>query len=120
MSLNWNFKTDKIGEWLQVDFVKGKKYETNMRLYSGNALLIGCIENDEDNTYSVNTFFCDKEHMKNCLGLTKGYDNIYNHIQYNKITLFKEYRYTKDIVNAFIKAKFDNTIEIQIIQKGDR
>lgn len=120
MSLNWNFKTDKIGEWLQVSERNGKIYETHMRLYSGNALLIGCIEDDEKDTYSVNTFFCNKDHMRNCLGIAKNFDNIYNHYQYNKITLYKEYRYTKDIVNAFIKAKFDNVIEIQVIQKGDR
>ncbi len=112
MSLNWNFKTDKIGTWEETGY-NGNKITFN--LYSGNALLIALYETDD--TYSLQNFYCDKDHMKNCLGLTKGYENIHKDVIDLILTLRADYRYTKDIVSAFAKADFNNEITIKILPK---
>lgn len=113
--LKWDFKTDKIGT-ISYNYFDKKLIVNN--LYSGNALMIECAEWEQEGKelYQVCSFWADKEHLKNMLGINKGYENVYNSGYKNlKITLLRKYRGTKDIVNAFIKAKFDENIQIEIV-----
>lgn len=113
MSLNWNWKEDKVGTWTE----KHGDMENTYNLYSGNALLIMIAEWNEDgiDKYQVASFFCDKDHMKNCLGLNKDYkQNIYCE-SLIKIELSAGYRNTPFILQQIAKAKFDNPVEIKLL-----
>lgn len=110
----WDFKADKIGTISYTYFEDLIVHN----LYSRNALIIECAEWEKEGKelYKVCSFWADKEHLKNMLGINKGYNNVYNGGYKNlKITLLRKYRGTKDIVNAFIKAKFDENIQIEIV-----
>lgn len=123
MALNWRWE-DKCGEATIVDI---ENREHTLNLYEGNAFLIFLREYEEDghNMYSLWSFWADKEHMKNCLGLNKkkGYtSNIYEYgsskivkMRFNK----DKCRYLKDITTALVQA-FDNiNIEIYKENKDD-
>lgn len=77
-----------------------------MSLYQGNAELIFIYET-EDN-YSMVSFWADRDHMKNCLGLNKGTDNIYLDEAGIKIIEFTFYkvmvRDLPQIITAIVKA----------------
>lgn len=113
MALKWDWDK-KIGT---VDIFNYDEVRT-YQLYQGNAFLIMLWEYEEDGKelWNMHNFFLDKEHAKNCFGLTKDYpDNIFNtkHYQIRKIRINKaKYKYTKDLVDMLIKA-FDN-ISIEI------
>lgn len=67
MALRWDFKTDKLG-WYEDR--QTKELEANnqfVRLYDGNALMIACWENDNNDNYWMHSFFADEKHAKNCL-----------------------------------------------------
>lgn len=108
MALNWDWDK-KIGT---VDIFNYDEVRT-YQLYQGNAFLIMLWEYEEDGKelWSMHNFFVDKEHAKNCFGVTKDYpDNMFNtkHYQIRKIRINKaKYKYTKDLVDMLIKA-FDN------------
>lgn len=111
MALRWDWKKDKVGTWKQKD-KEGNEYCYN--LYSGNALLIMIWENNDNNTYQVCDFFLDKNHLKNCFGLTKEYkENIYANYSIS-VELDSNYKYTPDIAFALCKAKFNDDIIITI------
>lgn len=114
MAIQWHWD-EKIGTVDIFNYDEVKTYS----LYQGNAFLIIIYEftgDDGKDKYQMHGFFGDKEHAKNCLGLSKGYDdNIYNseYEQIRKIRINKaKYKYTKDLVDMLIKA-FDN-ISIEI------
>lgn len=73
---SWN---EKCGEM--------KMCEHSVNLYEGNALMIMIEEGSEK--YQVWSFFADKEHAKNCLGLNKGHENIYADCPWKKLTLYR-------------------------------
>ena len=113
MALQWNWE-DKIGEAVVFNYDK----EVTYTLYDGNAFLIMLYEytdNEGNEMYSMGNFFVDETHAKNCLGISKGYDNMFNSEYYKlkSIRLNKnKYTYTKKLVDLLIKA-FDNiTIEL--------
>lgn len=68
-----------------------------------------------DDYWTPPLFFNDEVHMKRCLGLNKGYDDIFEGIDL-KLTLFRnkwdktEFR---KILNAFAQRKGNTTIEIR-------
>lgn len=113
MAVTWNW-SEKIGTIDIFNYDEVRTYQ----LYKGNCFLIMLWEYEEDgkDMWQMHGFFADKEHAKNCFGLSKGYDeNIYNtkYEQIRKIRINKaKYRYTKDLVDMLIKA-FDN-ISIEI------
>ena len=109
--LRWDWNNDKVGTWTE----KHGDKEFTYNLYSGNAVLIMIAEWEENGTekYTVSNFFCDKEHMKNCFGLNKGCDNIFED-NLKEITIKQDYRYTKDIIQCIAKAKFTNNIVITL------
>lgn len=118
MALYWDWK-ESVGD---ATFEVNNEREVRITLYEGNALLIMLQEYQEDgeDMYNMFGFWVDKAHMKNCLGLAKGYDNSYDsdYIRLKKIRLNKtKSRNYKDIITALVKA-FDN-IEIEIYSEGE-
>lgn len=110
MSLNWSFKA-KVGEAV----IQQGDREYSLNLYQGNAFLIFLSEWEEDGVgkYQLWSFFADKAHAKNCLGLSKGYDGIFDDTKIVKIRLNKKkYSYIKDLVEMLIKAFDEIQIEI--------
>lgn len=107
MSINWNWK-DKIGELVIDNY--GKEYTINVYECNGLAVFIHEWEENEIEKYELYGFFADENHMKNCLGLTKGYENMYANT-FKKITL-KQCKTTIKLLQAFVKAKWENDIEI--------
>ena len=81
--LNWDF-TKRIG---YVDVERGSQKE-RWNIYQGNAFAIMCWENDTQ--YQLMTFWADEQHAKNCLGLTRGYSNLYN---YDKFEFYLDGNY---------------------------
>ena len=118
MSVNWNWDA-KCGEFTlnQVMDAEGNRKDFNISIYNGNCMAVFLHEFVEDGNekYTFFGFFSDKEHARNCLGLSKGSDNIYDNgwqtitkVRLNK----KKCRYFKDLVTLFAQA-FDNiTIEV--------
>lgn len=74
MALNWHWKEDHIGKVYHKSLDTGKEWVND--LYTGNALMIEIWQDDKQ--YCLHSFFCDEEHAKNCLGLNKGHENIFN------------------------------------------
>lgn len=103
MALNWQWN-DKMGE---CTYENGHK--TN--LYKGNALTIA-IHEHEDNTYTLAWFACDTDHLKNMLGITKGYDNVFKHFGIVELRLDTKYKETEKIIQLFAKAKMKIKIEL--------
>ena len=124
MSLNWKWD-EKCGEATFTDTYAGDNRTYTVNLYEGNAYLIFINEYTEDGVdkYSLSTFWADKEHMKNCLGLNKkgGYtENIHNkeYCRLVKIKLNKKKcRHVKETIAALVQA-FDN-LEIEIYTEED-
>lgn len=120
MALHWEW-SEKCGEVTLVQMHEGEEdREFKLSLYTGNACLIMLNEWEENGeTYwSMSSFWADKQHMKNCLGLNKkgGCDrNIYS-TPYQKWTRIKlnkkKCRYFKDIVAALAQAFDDLIIEV--------
>ena len=116
MALNWKWD-EKCGEAV---IQQGEK-EFTVNLYQGNAFLIFIHQYTDDEgqeMYNLYTFFLDKEHMKNCLGLNRkeGYGgNMFDEggCKLKKIRINKaKYPYTKDLVQTLVQAFDDLTIEI--------
>ena len=123
MAIRWDWK-EKCGEATFLDRLHKageEDKEFTVSLYTGNCTLIMLYEwkdKDGETLWNMFSFWADKNHMKNCLGLNKkeGYtDNDYNSGYYKmtKIRLDKaKCRYINDIVPALTKAFDDLTIEI--------
>lgn len=103
MSLNWEWKK-KMGE---CHYANGAV----ANLYQGNALVIAVCEY-EDDTYQLAWFACDENHMKNMLGLTKGYDNDFRYFGITKLRLNVSYPNTSKLVTLIAKAKMPINIEL--------
>lgn len=118
MALHWQWKNKCGIATFKAAWDNDKLFDVN--LYEGNATLIFVNEFIEDGVekYNVFSFFADDNHMKRCLGLSKGYENIFadghnnvlKKIRFNKKKMGKAN--LNKLVSAFAKA-FDNiTIEI--------
>lgn len=113
MALTWEW-SKRIGRarfWHENE-------ELILNLYQGNAFLIFMKEWYEfgKEKYELWSFFADKRHAKNCLGLDKQYNrNIFDdgdiRLHYIEINT-KEYAYTKDLVELLTKAYKDLTIRL--------
>lgn len=114
MSLNWNWK-DKIGEMKIRDW-KDENNSFTVNIYKCNGLAVFLYEFNDDGVekYTMWGFFADKEHMKNCLGLNKGTENIYSReILELRMSKCKE---QETMFQAFSIAQFEQDISL-IIQK---
>jgi len=103
--LRWDF-TKRIG-YCDVEDLKGKKSRFN--LYEGNAFMIMLWENDEK--YELITFWADEQHAKNCLGLSKGYDNVYTTWKEMTFWLDGNYEVVYKIAKILKKANIHFTID---------
>ena len=124
MALYWEWNA-KVGEAIFTDKrFENETHETKVDLYRGNAYLIFIYMNNEDNTYNLYSFFADKEHAKNCLGLSKQYhygENIFeDDVSMTSITIYKD-RYgnkeTADLVKLLTQAF--SSLDISIRQSPD-
>ena len=102
MSLNWEWK-DKMGT---CTYENG----TKCNLYRGNAFTIAIHEDGE--YYNLVWFAADETHMKNILGLNKGYENIMKKWGITELELNTEYKETAKIVNLMAKAKMKVTVKL--------
>lgn len=110
MALRWDFEKDYYG-FMEVKAREDSK-PFKVRLYDGNALMIACSEEDENKTYTVWCFFLDEAHAKNCLGLSKGYENI---LDYEISLTLNNSKNAKKIAQLFAKAKFSKDLTIKIL-----
>lgn len=107
MAYNWDWNR-KMGE------IYYDKFHYN--LYQGNGVMIAINEwtdeKDGAEKYQVVWFFCDKDHMKRCLGLVKGsYDMFEGNV--DKLVIYKDRcSYLKDIIDMFTKSQPNIVIEI--------
>lgn len=106
MSVNWNWK-HKMGVITFKDEYTKERYDVNF--YRANCLGALIYEYKEEATkkdmYIFKGFFNDITHLKRCLGLVKGYDNIYKEI-ITKIKLNVFYEENFVIAKYFAKANF--------------
>lgn len=122
MALHWQWK-DKCGEAIvhQTNPQTGEERDLTVSLYEGNAFLIFVNQFKEEgkDMYSLFAFFADEEHAKNCLGLTKGNNNMFldDGFQYLKKIRFDKSHHSKPqkLLNLFTKA-FD-TLEIELYKE---
>ena len=114
MALTWKWDS-KMGEAIIHDEMQDKDFVKN--LYEGNAFLIFMNEwkEDDQDMYSLYSFFVDEIHAKNCLGLTKDHTNMFlegyhtlTKVRINK----KKSRNWKKIVKLFSEAFDDLEIEL--------
>ena len=122
MALTWEWK-EKCGEiTLEQKRSNGEWKQFPISLYRGNAYLIMIHEftNDEGvEQYELFSFFVDKEHAKNCLGISKSRktrdktcQNIYlsDTERFSKLRINKaKYTSAAELVSMFVKA-FDNIV----------
>ena len=115
MALNWLW-SEKVGE---AD-IQQRGIEFTCSLYQGNAYLIFIYEWEEDGQYlyQMHSFWADKDHMKNMLGLNP--KNGFSVNEFNleserlvAIRINRKMRYTKEIVSALVQA-FDN-LKIELV-----
>lgn len=97
MALQWNWD-DKMGKCTTQNGI-------NLNLYRGNAFMIAIHEFEQDGKelYSLAWFFADKDHCKNCLGLTKGYTGI--EFDWQSFELDTKYKETEQFITMLAKAK---------------
>ena len=113
MALHWQW-SEKCGEML---FRENDGKEYTLSLYEGNAFLIMLYEyKDEtgEDYYNMVSFWVDEAHAKNCLGLSKGYDNIY-HGEIVSVTFYRSYltipkinKLSKLLIAAFPKVRIES------------
>lgn len=121
MALNWKWD-EKCGEAIIEQTFGNEVNVYTKNLYEGNAFLIFMNEWEENGKgmYSLYTFFADETHAKRCLGLVKGYNNIFtdgsDRLLKIKINKAKSDNWKK-IVTLFAQA-FDN-IDIEIYTEED-
>lgn len=102
MALNWSFK-EKAGT---VTERRGDQ-EVTFNFYVGNAFMIVPHEYEENGEqyYNMQWFFIGEDHAKNCLGLSKGHDNMFGVDGIARMTIYREHcRYWKKIVDLFTRA----------------
>ena len=74
--------------------------------YDSNALF--CWLEESDKKAILRGFFADNQHMKCCLGLSKGYTNLYDNV--TSLCISKNYPQWLKIVSAFMKASESITV----------
>jgi hypothetical protein len=115
MAIQWRWD-EKCGEATLQQTIDGGAREFTLSLYTGNCYLIFLheFEDNGEQLYNLHSFWADKKHMENCLGLTKGHDNMYS--GYQTLTKFRmdmeKCRHWKEIAVALKKAFPDMVIEL--------
>ena len=120
MALQWDWKEQCGTVTLVQKDADGAEREFTLSLYTGNAFLIILHEFEDDGVekYDLYSFWGDKYHMRNCLGLNKkeGFDsNLYEqeHQYFSKVRINKaKCRHHADIIPALAQAFKNITIEV--------
>ena len=102
MALTWTWEK-KMGKCTM-------KNGTELNLYRGNAFMIAIWESDKDDTQQLAWVFVNKDHAKNCLGLTKGYDKI--EYEWDSFELDVTYKETEQFIQLLAKAKEKVSIKL--------
>lgn len=125
MALYWNW-SDKCGEIEGVQMYPDEGVRKfTLSLYKGNAYLIMIYQYKDEKTgedmYNLHSFFTDKDHAKNCLGITKGktrvndtgniFDTPYQKFTKLRLNKKKHPKYA-EIASLFATAFDSITIEI--------
>lgn len=119
MAITWHW-SEQIGTWSFKDAITNNTIKTN--LYKGNAYLISIHEYKKEghDVYDVVNFWVDKDHMKNCLGLNKNTNFIYDNWKENNITIYKDMitpKHLNEIISNLIKGFDEITINIKRKEK---
>ena len=118
MAIIWDWDK-KIGRCFMTATDKdGNKGVAELDLYQGNAYLIAIQEDKEEETYQLVWFATDKNHLKNMLGLSKGFDNCIKDWGILSIHLNgAKYKDAAEVAGLFLKAKMDT--EFILYRKED-
>ena len=117
MALHWDFRY-KAGTVTQVQ--NGHEFTANF--YEGNSLMIVLYEYEKDgeNLYDLLWFFMDEAHAKNCLGLSKGHDNMFDADAITNLTIYRDHcRQWLTLVKLFTKAFPHIAIDIRDTAPGE-
>lgn len=113
MALNWKWE-DKMGE---CTYTNGDK----STLYQGNAHMIA-VYLLPDNAYQLAWYSIDKEHFRNMLGLSKGYEGVLDAnrrwLDIETLKLNTAYKSVPNIVSDLAKAKVNIKIELYYEPQG--
>lgn len=106
MALNWQW-SDKLGEVEGKDGVK-------LTLYRGNAFCIAIYhyEKKGEKYYDLAWFAASEDHMKNMLGLNKGYEECFSSFGIETLRLNIERKESIKLVQLIAKAKQEIKIEL--------
>ena len=116
MALQWSF-SEKAGT---VTEIRGEHSYT-FNFYEGNALMIVTHEfvEDGEERYNLQWFFADELHAKNCLGLTKGHDNMFYDGTITSMTIYRAHSHNwKKIIDLFVQAFPQIRIELLDVEPG--
>lgn len=116
MALHWEW-SKKCGEMV-VKYTEHPPMKLD--LYKGNAFLIMIYQDEKEKTYQLWSFFANKDHAKNCLGLTKGNTNIFDRedMWIDSITIYTNiYERWWMVTDLFTRA-FDNLTINLTTKKG--
>lgn len=111
MALQWDFK-QKSGTVTEIRDSK----EVTFNFYEGNALMIVLNEYERDGKeyYDLQWFFIGEDHARNCLGLSKGHDNMFGEDSIARLTIYREHcRQWKKLIDLFTRAFPNIAIEIR-------
>ena len=103
MAVTWQWK-DKMGE---ITCNRNGVGKYKLSVYTGNCIAVFVYHYKEkgEKYYTCHGFFGDKAHMKRCLGLEKGCDNIYKD-EWQKIKLNTHFKNSIVLAEAFAKAGY--------------
>lgn len=111
MALRWDFN---LKSGTVTEKIAGKEITFNW--YEGNALMIVLDEFTDDkgtDRYNMRWFFIGDEHAKNCLGLSRGHENMFDAGAITSLTIYRDNcRQWKKIADYFTKAFPDITIQV--------
>lgn len=111
MSVNWSWKEKKGVMYFKQSHPTAGDFKFKVNIYGANCLgaLIYDYKDEETkkDMYEFFGFWGNLEHLKNCLGLKKGYNNIYNDKGFQVVLKVKLNTYYKNylkIAECFSKA----------------
>ena len=128
MAVTWSW-SEKLGSMEFTQKHEKEEFHYTLNLYCGNCLAAIIYEFKDQETgkdmYQFNSFWNDKDHLKNCLGLSKDFNtNIYNN-EYNDnhldVIRLNTY-YEKDamtIAKLFVKARHKVELYYEVPVKKD-
>ena len=117
MALQWSF-TEKSGT---VTEVRGGR-EITFNFYEGNAFMIVPHEYEQDGEqyWDMQWFFIGEDHAKNCLGLSKGHDNMFGENGITRMTIYRAHcRQWKKIIDLFTRAFPNIVIEVRNVEPSE-